>query len=219
MWLFLALFSLSSLVAAGFPAEENFPKKIRIKNDLFIEQVLPNGKIVKNFKAGSEFDLISANPETASIRSGVFTKTVPLSDTDFHESAAEVAAKVEERRTQLEMQKLQEQKSKEDAEFAALNADKLAREAAGDPVISETENGSVIHPAIYKAVRDSLKDPDSFQPRKILLKELKKLDDKSYAWNVAIRFGAKNGFGGYTMGTAILLFRGEKAVLLKIEPD
>jgi hypothetical protein len=219
MWRFLALFLLSSLVAAGFPSKENFPKKIRIKKDLFIEQVLPNGKIAKNFKAGSEFDLITANPETAAIRSGVFTKTVPISDTDFHESAAEVAAKAEERRTQLEMQKLQEQKSKEDAEMAVLNADKLARVAAGDPVVSESENGAVIHPAIYKAVRDSLKDPDSFQPRQILLKELKKLEDNSYVWNVALRFGAKNGFGGYTMGTAILLFRGEKAVLVKIEPD
>ena len=219
MWRLLAFISLSTAALAGFPLEKDFPKKIRIKNDLLIEQVLPNGKIVKNFKAGSEFDLVAANPETASIRSGVFAQTVPLSDTDFYEAAAEVATKTQERRNRLEMQKLQEQKSKEEAELAVINADKLAKEAAGNPVVSESENGAVIHPAIYKAVRDSLKDPDSFQPRKILHQELKKLDDNSYVWNVALRFGAKNGFGGYTMGTAIVLFRGEKAVLLKINPD
>jgi hypothetical protein len=43
------------------------------------------------------------------------------------------------------------------------------------------------------------------------------LENKTYIWNVKVTYGAKNGFGGYSTGTAEVLFRAGKAVVIKME--
>lgn len=68
-----------------------------------------------------------------------------------------------------------------------------------------------------KAIKERLKDPDSFQARKMLSKNLVKLDDKNYVWHVRLLYGAKNGYGGYTLGKATVLYRAGKAAVYKMD--
>lgn len=46
---------------------------------------------------------------------------------------------------------------------------------------------------------------------------LVKLDDKNYVWHVRLRYGAKNSYGGYTLGNATVLYRAGKAAVYEMD--
>jgi hypothetical protein len=213
MKVWLILFGLISSLHAELPSRNLWPERIQLKNELRIDQQLPNGKITRVFQPGAEFNLVEATNGLASIRSGVFEAQIALADTNF---AEEVEAKKRER-DKIAWEKLNTEQQKAQASLAALEMEKKAKEAAGNPLVSESDEKIILDSSIYAAIKDRLKDPDSFQPRKLVSKELIQLEDKTYIWNVKVTYGAKNGFGGYSTGTAEVLFRAGKAVVFKME--
>jgi hypothetical protein len=213
MKVWLILLGLIASLHAELPSRDLWPERIQLKNELRIDQQLPNGKITRVFQPGAEFDLVEVTKGLASIRSGVFAAQISLADTNF---AEEVEAKKRER-DKIAWEKLNTEHQKAQASLAALEMEKKAKEAAGNPLVSENDEEVSLDPSIYEAIKDKLKDPDSFQPRKLVSKELMQLENKTYIWNVKVTYGAKNGFGGYSTGTAEVLFRAGKAVVIKME--
>lgn len=208
---------LSANCIAEIPAMENWPSQVILLKPLKVEQRLPNGVIKKEFREGEKVDLVSVSGNSVAIRSGIFTATLPLADTDFLEACK---AK-ESARTSAKLQREEQQQERIRLELAATEAiasqEAKAKESAGDPVLKSDKDSVSLDPAIYEAIKEKLKDPNSFQARNILSKTLVKLDDKNYVWHVRLRYGAKNGFGGYTLGNATVLYRAGKAAIYKMD--
>ena len=66
-----------------------------------------------------------------------------------------------------------------------------------------------------REIKNRLKDPDSFQPRAVHKLEIVEKNGVA-CWEVGITYAAKNGFGGYTMGTATALMRGSELFFLEL---
>ena len=211
------LLVLSANCIAEIPAKENWPSQVTLLKALKVEQRLPNGVIKKEFREGEKVELVSVSGSSIAIRSGIFTATLPLADTDFLE-----ACKAKESATTIaRLQREEQQQERIRLELAATEAmasqEAKAKESAGDPVLKSDKDSVSLDPAIYEAIKEKLKDPNSFQARNMLSKNLVKLDDKNYVWHVRLRYGAKNGFGGYTLGNATVLYRAGKAAIYKMD--
>jgi len=183
MKVWLILFGLIASLHAELPSRDLWPERIQLKNELRIDQQLPSGKITRVFQPGAEFNLVEATNGLASIRSGVFEAQIALADTNF---AEEVEAKKRER-DKIAWEKLNTEQQKAQASLAALEMEKKAKEAAGNPLVSESDEKIILDSSIYAAIKDRLKDPDSFQPRKLVSKEL---DRKSTRLNSSHQCGA-----------------------------
>jgi len=211
------LIALSATCIAEIPAKEHWPSQVTLLKTLKVEQKLPNGVIKKEFKEGEKVDLVSVTGSNIAIRSGLFTATLPLADTDFIHSCKAI----ESAATAARLEREEEEKQRVRLELAATEAiasqEAKAKESAGDPILKSGEDSVSLDPAIYEAIKEKLKDPDSFQARNLLSKKLVKLDEKNYVWHVRLKYGAKNGFGGYTLGNATVLYRAGKAAVYKMD--
>jgi hypothetical protein len=217
MRLLIFFLAFSATCIADIPTKEHWPSKVTLLKNLKVDQILPNGIIKKEFKEGDKVDLVSLSGNKIEIRSGIFTATLPLADTDFLELSksnerAATAAKIQREKEELERIRF---------ELTAIETkvarEKNAKKRAGDPVLKSDGDGVSLDPAIYRAIKEKLKDPDSFQARKLLSKNLMKLDDESYIWHIKLRYGAKNGFGGYSAGNATVLYRAGKAAIYEMD--
>ena len=214
LFFFLAL---SATCIAEIPAKEHWPKQVTLLKTLRVEQNLPNGVIKKEFKEGDKVDLVSVTGSNISIRSGIFTATLPLADTNFTESCKAIESAATTARIQREAEEQERVRLELEALDAIASQEAKAKESAGDPVLKSNKDSVSLDPAIYDAIKERLKDPDSFQARKMLSKNLVKLDDKNYVWHVRLLYGAKNSYGGYTLGNATVLYRAGKAAIYKMD--
>lgn len=72
--------------------------------------------------------------------------------------------------------------------------------------------------AVSRAIKLSLKDPDSFQPRELLSLE-KSTKNGINCYKAVFTFCAKNSFGGFTLGTATAHVRGSDLLGITVDQD
>jgi hypothetical protein len=210
---FLLLLAMSAPSIAEIPPKEYWPKKVTLSKSFTVEQKLPNGVAKKEFREGDKVDLVSVFENQIEIRSGLFSTRLAHSDTDFAEISKEIQSEAIAAKLKRENEERERIQMEVAAKEAQANREEKAVESAGNPILKNSNESISLDPEIYEAIKSKLKDPLSFQPRELISKNLIKVSDDSYVWRVRIRYGAKNGFGGYTLGNATILYKAGKAVV------
>lgn len=213
------LFFLFAVAAqAALPDKTLWPSKVTLTSDQIFEKKLENGFLKFTAKTGQSVDLLSANSKEATIRYNEIDKKVPITATDFldrcESAQARIDASIESKRAaeaaenariaQIELEKIQKQKAREEFE-------KKAPDLSIDPVTKKITRPKLMQAMIEKTFRD----PDSFKLRDCLSAKVVTREEQ-LAWEVIFSYGAKNGFGGYNTGMLKVVILGDSLTEFQI---
>jgi hypothetical protein len=204
---------------------DDAPKQVALKSSTVFVTDLGGVKATVKLPEGALVDISQVAGGMVWLKKGNASAKVPIEQTDFQERLEanraerenqEAAARhAEQARIDAEAA---EQKRKEEA--AAVKMKDLADRAGSKPTvfISPLDGSVTIPSAMTRAIKDRLKDPDSFQPRKVLDFGLYEKDGIA-CWIIQIAYAARNSFGGYTLGKATAYMRGSTLLALEIGKD
>ena len=195
------------------------PKQVSLNEETVFQVDLGGAKASVKIPAGTIVDVVSAGADDRILlQRGKATAEIPVSATDYasrRQTLIEASAEQQAAAKKAE----EDRKSAEEAEKKTQAEEALAKEAKAGKKPVTTKNpfsGEITIPrAMAREIKNRLKDPDSFQPRGVHKLEIVDKNGVS-CWEVGITYAAKNGFGGYTTGTASAFMRGSELLFLEL---
>lgn len=198
------------------------PKQVTLSEETSFQVDLGGAKASVKIPAGTVVDVVSLGTDRILLKRGKATAEIPVSETDYasrHQSLIDqdnaqqaAAKKAEEDRQAAEEVEKKKQTEENSAKQAAL-----IEKAGGNPAVTKDPfSGEITIPrAMAREIKNRLKDPDSFKVRGVHKLEIVEKNGV-YCWEVGITYAAKNGFGGYTVGTASGFMRGSELLFLEL---
>jgi hypothetical protein len=198
------------------------PKQATLNEETAFQIDLGGAKASVKIPAGTVVDVVSVGTDSILLKRGKATAEIPISATDYasrnqalidQENAQQAAVK----KAQEDRQAAEDAAKKKQAEESSARQAALIEKAGKKPVVTKDPfSGEITIPrAMAREIKNRLKDPDSFQPRGVHKLEIVEKNGVA-CWEVGITYAAKNGFGGYTMGTATALMRGSELFFLDL---
>jgi hypothetical protein len=176
-------------------------------------------KAIIKIPAGTVVDVVSVAGDKITLKRGTATATLPLLSTDYpqrEQAIKDAEAAKEAAAREAHEQKIKDEQLKEEQARESLK--KKLEMAGPKPTVAVSPlNGSITIPrAMEREIKSRLKDPDSFQPRKVM--DLQIVEKNGIiCWHVQIAYGAKNSFNGYTLGVASAFMRGSTLLGLELK--
>jgi hypothetical protein len=198
------------------------PKQVVISEETAFQVDLGGAKASVKVPAGTVVDVVSAGADRILLKRGKATAEIPISATDYssrHQKLIdeEIAQQAAAKKAEEDRKAAEEAEKKRAAEEFSAKQAALIEKAGKKPVVTKDPfSGEITIPrAMTREIKNRLKDPDSFRPRGVHKLEVAEKNGV-FCWEVGVTYGAKNSFGGYTVGTATAFMRGSELLLLEL---
>jgi hypothetical protein len=216
---------LSFFIWACLLHANDAPKQVALKEATGFITDLGQVKATVKLPEGAMVDVSQVAGGLIWLKKGNATAKMRVEQTDFQERLDANRAERENQEAaarQAEQARLEAEaaEARQKEEAAEAKRKDLIDRAGPKPVVSISPlDGSVTIPsAMTRGIKERLKDPDSFQPRKVLDFGIYEKDGIA-CWIIQIAYAAKNSFGGYTLGTATAYMRGSTLLALELGKD
>ena len=199
---------------AAFPNEAYWPEKVHLTKVSQLSSSVGGGSVSITKPVGTEvWAFLSEDHKTVTVqlKNPDLKGSIPIEDTDFLEVARNTETVKKEAARREQERCVEEQK----AQAAQAAAEEAAR---GTPPLFDVSFGGklVVPTAVERTIKQSMKDPDSFQPRKVISAQKDQDSTGRKCWKVVFIFAGKNSFGGYTLNTCTVWMRGSSLLEYKI---
>jgi len=201
-----------------FPAREFWPREIATTTEQVFLGSLGGNEIKTKIPSGTKVEISDVEDQKWIIsRRGELTARIPLEETDFLVIGLKAQSTILAAREKEKQEAVAKENAEEVARAAAAAQDQAER--GREPLWGESITGKLQVPrSVVRSIKASLKDPDSFQVRK-LISILPAEKDGRKCYQLIFEFASKNGFGGYVPAAAVAYVHESEVIDLVIHKD